>query len=91
MLGMPSHIFHLDQQLERAKRFGLDDRIALGIKPALPRAIVVKLDAAAVRIAQIHRDRGAVVFRRIDRILMPDDALHCTSELVLVWNTTARW
>jgi len=55
------------QQLAGIEPVSLEDRAAAGVEPVGARAVVVELDAVAVRVGEVDRDGAAVVGGVVDR------------------------
>ena len=49
------------EEVLQGEAIGLEDRPALVVEPGVARAVVVQLDAVAVGVVQVDRDRAAVV------------------------------
>ena len=57
-------------ELGQVDAVGLDDRRAVWREPVLARAIVVELDSIAIGVAQVDRDRRAVIAGVVDRVVV---------------------
>jgi hypothetical protein len=72
------------EELVEVEALGLHDRVSAGVEPLGARAVVVELDAVAVRIGQVDRDGAAVVGGVVDRELVVEQAAHGAAELAAV-------
>jgi hypothetical protein len=79
------------EQLAGVEALGLQDRTAVVVEPVRARAVVVELDAVAVRIGQVDRDRATVVGAVVDRMAVVEQPLDGAAELTAVGVQEATW